>query len=114
MKIQQFVLMFVFLIWLQGDSPFGKSEAYVKLEQLGEGSYATVFKGFSKWVTNIFILMSVVWRWFWFYLCSYSPKNNNNLQFILMIMEIWNGNENTHPGENITIQNNHNLNDEKK
>lgn len=33
---------------LQGDSPFGKSDAYVKLEQLGEGSYATVFKGFSK------------------------------------------------------------------
>lgn len=33
---------------LQGDSPFGKSEAYIKLEQLGEGSYATVFKGYSK------------------------------------------------------------------
>lgn len=32
----------------QGDSPFGKSEAYIKLEQLGEGSYATVYKGFSK------------------------------------------------------------------
>ncbi|CAG9089186.1 unnamed protein product [Plutella xylostella] len=31
-----------------GDSPFGKSEAYIKLEQLGEGSYATVFKGYSK------------------------------------------------------------------
>lgn len=30
-----------------GDSPFGKSEAYVKLEQLGEGSYATVFRGYS-------------------------------------------------------------------
>lgn len=35
---------------LQGDSPFGKSEAYIKLEQLGEGSYATVFKGYSKYV----------------------------------------------------------------
>lgn len=34
----------------QGDSPFGKQEAYVKLEPLGEGSYATVYKGFSKWV----------------------------------------------------------------
>ena len=33
---------------LQGDSPFGKLEAYIKLEQLGEGSYATVFKGYSK------------------------------------------------------------------
>jgi cyclin-dependent kinase 14 len=31
-----------------GDSPFGKTEAYIKLEQLGEGSYATVYKGFSK------------------------------------------------------------------
>lgn len=30
-----------------GDSPFGKSDAYIKLEQLGEGSYATVYKGFS-------------------------------------------------------------------
>lgn len=35
----------------QGDSPFGKSEAYMKLEQLGEGSYATVYKGYSKYVT---------------------------------------------------------------
>ncbi len=34
--------------FLQGDSPFGKLEAYIKLEQLGEGSYATVFKGYSK------------------------------------------------------------------
>lgn len=32
----------------QGDSPFGKSDAYIKLEQLGEGSYATVYKGYSK------------------------------------------------------------------
>jgi hypothetical protein len=38
---------------LQGDSPFGKSEAYIKLEQLGEGSYATVFKGYSKYVLSI-------------------------------------------------------------
>lgn len=49
----RFMLIFNFL-FTQGDSPFGKSEAYVKLEQLGEGSYATVFKGFSKWV-NLFI-----------------------------------------------------------
>ena len=33
---------------LQGDSPYGQKEAYIKLEQLGEGSYATVFKGYSK------------------------------------------------------------------
>lgn len=39
-------------------------------------------------------------------------QNNNNLQYILMIMEILNRDENTHPGkyQNITIQNNHNLN----
>uniref|UniRef100_A0A1B0B148 Protein kinase domain-containing protein n=1 Tax=Glossina palpalis gambiensis TaxID=67801 RepID=A0A1B0B148_9MUSC len=30
-----------------GDSPFGKQDAYVKLEPLGEGSYATVYRGFS-------------------------------------------------------------------
>lgn len=40
------VTMFFFL--LQGDSPYGQKEAYIKLEQLGEGSYATVFKGYSK------------------------------------------------------------------
>jgi len=28
-------------------SPFGRLDAYQKLEQLGEGSYATVFKGVS-------------------------------------------------------------------
>uniref|UniRef100_T1J5K7 cyclin-dependent kinase n=1 Tax=Strigamia maritima TaxID=126957 RepID=T1J5K7_STRMM len=30
-----------------GNSPFGKLDAYIKLEQLGEGSYATVYKGIS-------------------------------------------------------------------
>ncbi|XP_037085488.1 cyclin-dependent kinase 14-like [Pollicipes pollicipes] len=30
-----------------GDSPFGRQEAYVKLDALGEGSYATVYKGYS-------------------------------------------------------------------
>ena len=29
---------------------FGRQDSYQKLEQLGEGSYATVYKGFSKWV----------------------------------------------------------------
>lgn len=31
-----------------GTSPFGKVENYLRLEQLGEGSYATVYRGFSK------------------------------------------------------------------
>ncbi|ESO99703.1 hypothetical protein LOTGIDRAFT_173590, partial [Lottia gigantea] len=30
-----------------GNSPFGRADSYHKLEQLGEGSYATVFKGLS-------------------------------------------------------------------
>ncbi|ESO99702.1 hypothetical protein LOTGIDRAFT_141710, partial [Lottia gigantea] len=36
---------------LQGNSPFGRADSYHKLEQLGEGSYATVFKGLSS-MTN--------------------------------------------------------------
>ncbi|KAF0290137.1 Cyclin-dependent kinase 14 [Amphibalanus amphitrite] len=30
-----------------GDSPFGRQEAYIKQDMLGEGSYATVYKGYS-------------------------------------------------------------------
>lgn len=43
-----YLIYFKFALYLQGDSPFGKSDAYIKLEPLGEGSYATVYKGFSK------------------------------------------------------------------
>ena len=39
-------LLLIYL--LQCNSPFGKAELYQKLEQLGEGSYATVFKGISR------------------------------------------------------------------
>lgn len=42
-----------------GDSPFGKSDAYVKLEQLGEGSYATVFKGFSNLTNQVVALKEI-------------------------------------------------------
>ncbi|XP_058806083.1 cyclin-dependent kinase 14 isoform X2 [Phymastichus coffea] len=42
-----------------GDSPFGKSEAYMKLEQLGEGSYATVFKGFSHLTNQVVALKEI-------------------------------------------------------
>lgn len=42
-----------------GDSPFGKSEAYIKLEQLGEGSYATVFKGYSN-LTNQMVALKEI------------------------------------------------------
>ena len=41
-----------------GNSPYGKLEAYIKLEQLGEGSYATVFKGFSN-LTNQVVALKV-------------------------------------------------------
>lgn len=42
-----------------GDSPFGKSEGYIKLEQLGEGSYATVFKGYSHLAEQIVALKEI-------------------------------------------------------
>ncbi|XP_048487782.1 cyclin-dependent kinase 14 isoform X4 [Plutella xylostella] len=42
-----------------GDSPFGKSEAYIKLEQLGEGSYATVFKGYSNLTQQVVALKEI-------------------------------------------------------
>ncbi|XP_072155857.1 uncharacterized protein Eip63E isoform X1 [Bemisia tabaci] len=42
-----------------GDSPFGKSEAYLKLEQLGEGSYATVFKGYSNLTNQVVALKEI-------------------------------------------------------
>ncbi len=35
------------VLCVQATSPFGRLETYQKLEQLGEGSYATVFKGLS-------------------------------------------------------------------
>uniref|UniRef100_A0A1L8DKM5 cyclin-dependent kinase n=1 Tax=Nyssomyia neivai TaxID=330878 RepID=A0A1L8DKM5_9DIPT len=42
-----------------GDSPFGKSDAYIKLEQLGEGSYATVYKGFSNLTNQVVALKEI-------------------------------------------------------
>ncbi|XP_066991675.1 cyclin-dependent kinase 14 isoform X2 [Anabrus simplex] len=42
-----------------GDSPFGKSEAYIKLEPLGEGSYATVFKGYSNLTNQVVALKEI-------------------------------------------------------
>ncbi|XP_015373946.1 PREDICTED: cyclin-dependent kinase 14 isoform X1 [Diuraphis noxia] len=42
-----------------GDSPFGKSEAYIKLDPLGEGSYATVFKGYSNLTNQVVALKEI-------------------------------------------------------
>lgn len=41
------------------NSPFGKAEAYEKLEQLGEGSYATVFKGKSNLNNKVVALKEI-------------------------------------------------------
>jgi len=43
----------------RGFSPYGKLEHYTKLEQLGEGSYATVYKGVSK-KNNIFVALKEI------------------------------------------------------
>ena len=42
-----------------GNSPYGKLEAYIKLEQLGEGSYATVFRGFSNLTNQVVALKEI-------------------------------------------------------
>jgi cyclin-dependent kinase 14 len=41
------------------DSPFGKEQTYQKLEMLGEGSYATVYKGLSR-VTNRIVALKEI------------------------------------------------------
>lgn len=38
---------------------FGRSESYIKLEQLGEGSYATVYKGFSELNNKVVALKEI-------------------------------------------------------
>ncbi|XP_076303949.1 cyclin-dependent kinase 14-like [Tachypleus tridentatus] len=42
-----------------GALTFGKTEAYVKLEQLGEGSYATVYKGYSNLTNKVVALKEI-------------------------------------------------------
>ncbi|XP_076441182.1 cyclin-dependent kinase 14-like isoform X2 [Babylonia areolata] len=42
-----------------GSSPFGRADSYHKLEQLGEGSYATVYKGFSSLTNQIIALKEI-------------------------------------------------------
>ena len=42
-----------------GNSPYGRLEAYIKLERLGEGSYATVFKGFSNLTNQVVALKEI-------------------------------------------------------
>ncbi|XP_057243500.1 cyclin-dependent kinase 18-like [Malurus melanocephalus] len=49
----------VFLSLFQSDIGFGKLETYVKLDKLGEGTYATVFKGRSKLTENLVALKEI-------------------------------------------------------
>ena len=42
-----------------GNSPYGRLEAYIKLERLGEGSYATVFRGFSNLTNQVVALKEI-------------------------------------------------------
>lgn len=42
-----------------GSSPFGRADSYHKLEQLGEGSYATVYKGYSSLTNQIVALKEI-------------------------------------------------------
>ncbi|NWT25734.1 CDK18 kinase, partial [Cardinalis cardinalis] len=43
----------------QSDIGFGKLETYIKLDKLGEGTYATVFKGRSKLTENLVALKEI-------------------------------------------------------
>ena len=42
-----------------GNSPYGKLDAYIKLEQLGEGCFVTVFKGFSNLTKQVVALKEI-------------------------------------------------------
>lgn len=44
---------------LQSEIGFGKLETYIKLDKLGEGTYATVFKGRSKLTDNLVALKEI-------------------------------------------------------
>nr|CAB3229404.1 negative regulator of the PHO system [Phallusia mammillata] len=46
-------------VWTNGISPYGKMETYTKLELLGEGSYATVYKGRSKHTGQLVALKEI-------------------------------------------------------
>ncbi|KAF0029424.1 hypothetical protein F2P81_018529 [Scophthalmus maximus] len=48
-----------YVIMLQSEIGFGKLETYIKLDKLGEGTYATVFKGRSKLTDNLVALKEI-------------------------------------------------------
>ncbi|XP_024909766.1 cyclin-dependent kinase 18-like [Cynoglossus semilaevis] len=49
----------LFFCPLQSEIGFGKLETYIKLDKLGEGTYATVFKGRSKLTDNLVALKEI-------------------------------------------------------
>lgn len=48
-----------FVVHLQSEIGFGKMETYTKLDKLGEGTYATVFKGRSRLTDNLVALKEI-------------------------------------------------------
>ena len=50
---------FSFSLNMQSEIGFGKIETYTKLDKLGEGTYATVFKGRSRLTDNLVALKEI-------------------------------------------------------
>ena len=46
-------------MWFQSEIGFGKIESYTKLDKLGEGTYATVFKGKSRLTDSLVALKEI-------------------------------------------------------
>lgn len=46
-------------VHFQAEIGFGRSETYTKLDKLGEGTYATVYKGRSKLTNNLVALKEI-------------------------------------------------------
>ncbi len=44
---------------LQSSHGFGRMDSYMKLDQLGEGSYATVYKGYSNLLNRVVALKEI-------------------------------------------------------
>lgn len=65
MKYRYFFFDFIeffsidFHFYLQCSNGFGRLDSYLKLDQLGEGSYATVYKGFSNVLNRVVALKEI-------------------------------------------------------
>ena len=61
---------------LQGNAPFGRADSYQKLEQLGEGSYATVYKGISRYGIIQWSSVNKIWpsSWTIVFFCFFSIR----------------------------------------